>query len=102
MKVLREDNLSRDRAELFAACYEHSVATKRAEVSADWISAIRNLVCPQCGGRMGGRTKEFRCQGQCGTDWRSVWETSSSRSRRPHWRNPVPSVNENFVSERPE
>ena len=31
-------------------------------------------VCPECGGRMGGRTKEFKCQGKCRTDWRDVWE----------------------------
>jgi hypothetical protein len=23
---------------------------------------------------MGGRTKEFKCQGECRTDWREVWE----------------------------
>ena len=38
------------------------------------ISGILNWVCPECGGRMGGRTKEFKCQGECLTDWRDVWE----------------------------
>ena len=28
-------------------------------VSADYLSAILNWVCPECGGRMGGRSKEF-------------------------------------------
>lgn len=46
------------------------------------ISAIRNLVCPQCGGPMGGRTQEFQCQGQCGSDWRSVWEQTSANVLR--------------------
>jgi hypothetical protein len=23
---------------------------------------------------MGGRTKEFKCQGECRTDWGDVWE----------------------------
>ena len=84
MKVLSEDKTSRALVELFAAGYGHSRATTCAEVSANWISAIRNLVCPGCGGRMGGRMKEFQCQGQCGTDWRDVWECAFSRSRRPH------------------
>jgi hypothetical protein len=30
------------------------------------------LVCPQRVGRMGGRGKEFECQGKCQTDWRQV------------------------------
>jgi len=42
--------------------------------SADVISSILNCVCPECGGRMGGRGKEFKCQGECLTDWRQVWE----------------------------
>jgi hypothetical protein len=40
----------------------------------DIISDILNWVCPGCGGRMGGRTQEFKCQGECRTDWREVWE----------------------------
>jgi hypothetical protein len=40
----------------------------------DIISDILNLVCPGCGGRMGGPTQEFKCQGECQTDWRDVWE----------------------------
>ncbi len=42
--------------------------------SADVISGILNWVCPGCGGRMGGRGKEFKCQGECLTDWRLIWE----------------------------
>jgi len=42
--------------------------------SADVISGILNCVCPECGGRMGGRGKEFKCQGECLTDWRQAWE----------------------------
>lgn len=46
-------------------------AIKRAS---DLVSGILNWVCPECGGRMGGHGKEFKCQGKCGTDWRPVWE----------------------------
>jgi hypothetical protein len=42
----------------------------------DILSGILNLVCPECGGRMGGRRKEFKCQGACQTDWREAWESS--------------------------
>lgn len=53
----------------------------------DVISGILNCVCPECGGRMGERGEEFRCQGECLTDWRQAWERASAefgmRSRRP-------------------
>jgi tRNA(Ile2) C34 agmatinyltransferase TiaS len=45
----------------------------------DVISGILNWVCPGCGGRMGGRGKEFKCQGECQTDWRQIWERVSER-----------------------
>jgi hypothetical protein len=45
-----------------------------SQTSEDIISGILNWVCPECGGPMGGRTKEFRCQGECRTDWRDAWE----------------------------
>jgi len=45
-----------------------------ARASADVISGILNWVCPECGGRMGGRGKEFKCQGECQTDWRQIWK----------------------------
>ncbi len=51
-------------------------------VSVEYISAIRNLVCPECGGQMGGRSKEFKCQGRCGRDWRAVWESAFTAPRR--------------------
>jgi hypothetical protein len=41
---------------------------------ADVMSSILNWVCPDCGGRMGGFGKEFKCQGQCQMDWRQVWD----------------------------
>lgn len=54
---------------------------------ANVISGILNCVCPECGGRMGGRGKEFRCQGECLTDWRQAWEQAlaelGARSKRP-------------------
>ena len=46
--------------------------------SADVISDILNWICPECGGRMGGRGQEFRCQGECLTDWRPIWERAIS------------------------
>ena len=46
--------------------------------SLDVISGILNCVCPECGGRMGGHGMEFKCQGQCLADWRSVWEQALS------------------------
>jgi hypothetical protein len=45
------------------------------QTSEDVISGILNWVCPECGGRMGGPTKEFKCQGECRKDWRAVWES---------------------------
>ena len=52
------------------------------DVNADYISAIRNWVCPECGGPMGGRSREFHCHGRCGRDWRSVWESASIEPKR--------------------
>jgi hypothetical protein len=49
------------------------------------ISALRNLVCPLCGGSMMG----FRCLGHCGSDWRQEWEgavCAGSRSEGPRSR----------------
>jgi len=46
-----------------------------SQTSEDIISGILNWVCPECGGPMGGPTKEFKCQGQCRKDWRAVWES---------------------------
>lgn len=51
----------------------------RKRLTADDISAIVNWVCPRCGGRLGGPYQEFRCQGQCGKDWRSDWENNQSK-----------------------
>jgi hypothetical protein len=44
----------------------------------DVVSNILNWICPECGGRLGGRGKEFKCQGECQNDWRPVWERFSS------------------------
>jgi hypothetical protein len=63
---------------------EEKTSTSRRQLglSAELVSAIRNLVCPECGGPMGGRSKEFKCQGECGTDWRPVWERETTALRR--------------------
>jgi hypothetical protein len=47
------------------------------------VSSILNWVCPECGGRMGGRGSEFKCQGECQIDWRQLWEqfVAAGRSR---------------------
>jgi len=42
------------------------------------ISAIRNLVCPLCGGSM----MEFRCLGLCRHDWQQEWERGSEKAKR--------------------
>jgi hypothetical protein len=52
----------------------------------DIISDILNWVCPECGGPMGKRTKEFTCQGECRTDWRDVWECSLRATTLQHLR----------------
>jgi hypothetical protein len=45
-----------------------------SQTSEDIISGILNWVCLECGGPMGGPRREFKCQGECRTDWRDVWE----------------------------
>ena len=59
------------------------------QTTEDIISDILNWVCPECGGPMGGRTKEFKCQGECRTDWRDVWERSLRATTPQH----LPPVN---------
>jgi hypothetical protein len=49
----------------------------------DVVSGILNWICPECGGRMGGRGKEFKCQGDCQKDWRLIWERSFAVRRLP-------------------
>jgi tRNA(Ile2) C34 agmatinyltransferase TiaS len=50
------------------------IRLRAIKATADVVSGILNLVCRECGGRMGGRGKEFKCQGKCQIDWRQVWE----------------------------
>lgn len=50
------------------------VRFSRFNTTQEVISNILNCVCPECGGRMGGPGREFRCQGQCQADWRRFWE----------------------------
>jgi hypothetical protein len=54
--------------------------------SSDVISGILNWVCPGCGGRMGGHGNEFKCQGQCQTDWRQTWERSFRQDPNRIWK----------------
>ncbi len=60
-----------------------SLNMTRVVLNANVLSGILNWVCPGCGGRMGGRGKEFKCQGDCQTDWRQVWEEVLSERRSP-------------------
>ena len=68
----------------------HFMRGSNVRPSRDVISGILNCVCPECGGRMGERGQEFRCQGECLTDWRQAWEQASAelgtRSKRPYRR----------------
>lgn len=41
-------------------------------LNASTISAILNLVCPDCGGSM----MAFRCLGKCCKDWRAEWDAA--------------------------
>lgn len=52
----------------------------RLKTTRELISGILNWVCPECGGRMGGRGEEFKCQGACQIDWRQFWEGSRRRA----------------------
>ena len=54
------------------------------KTTADVVSGILNWICPECGGRMGGRGKEFKCQGQCQEDWRLIWESFFAVRRRTY------------------
>jgi hypothetical protein len=38
-----------------------------------WFSAFL-AGWPESGGRMGGRTKQFKCQDECQRDWCDIWE----------------------------
>jgi hypothetical protein len=57
----------------------YSTAVEGTQLSATDVSAILNWVCPACGGPLGRPTREFKCQGQCGKDWRSDWENNQSK-----------------------
>jgi len=54
----------------------HSGAAQNRCLTAYDVSSILNLICPRCGGPLGGLSKEFRCQGLCRKDWRPDWESS--------------------------
>jgi len=55
----------------------HSEAAQNGCLTAYDVSSILNLICPSCGGPLGGLSEEFRCQGLCRRDWRPEWESSS-------------------------
>ena len=86
---------SKESRKLFFARWRMQIISRTTVVeTADLISGILNWVCPGCGGKMGGPGKEFKCQGECLTDWRLIWERmvsahssapSKSRSDRFGW-----------------
>ena len=55
----------------------HSGAAQNRPLTAYDVSSILNLICPGCGGPLGGLSEEFRCQGLCRKDWRPDWENAS-------------------------
>jgi tRNA(Ile2) C34 agmatinyltransferase TiaS len=60
----------------------HTTASSFKPIAAV-VSNILNWVCPECGGRMGGKGLEFKCQGRCQTDWRELWNCIVSQSYIP-------------------
>jgi hypothetical protein len=54
-----------------------------AKPSSDVMSGILNCVCPECGGSMGAVGREFKCQGECRTDWRHIWDQFLSAGTNP-------------------
>src|SRR5882724_11866453 len=39
-------------------------------------SAIVNCLCPECGGAIELYSKQLRCLGRCGKQWRAIWESA--------------------------
>jgi hypothetical protein len=54
----------------------HSGTGTETSLTANDVSYILNLICPRCGGPLGGALKAFDCQGHCRKDWRPEWEGS--------------------------
>jgi hypothetical protein len=54
----------------------HSETVVVSPLTSNDVSYILNLICPRCGGSLGGPSQEFKCQGHCRTDWRHAWESS--------------------------
>lgn len=59
-----------------------SSSAKELSLTANDISYIVNLICPNCGGPLGGRAEAFRCQGQCRRDWRPAWRENAPKQSR--------------------
>lgn len=54
----------------------NSVTVQATLLSSSEVSSILNLICPRCGGPLGGRSNEFKCQGLCRKDWHGEWQSS--------------------------
>ena len=62
---------------------QSTAVTTRLLTAAD-VSSILNLICPRCGGPLGGFAEEFKCQGYCRTDWRTAWVTAVQVHPKAH------------------
>ena len=67
---------------------QSTAVTTRFLTPAD-VSSILNLICPGCGGPLGGFGEEFKCQGYCRTDWHTAWASSGPRSAHAHTISPL-------------
>lgn len=54
----------------------HSRPVTETSLTASDFSYIVNLICPRCGGPLGGALTAFTCQGRCRKDWRPEWEAA--------------------------
>src|ERR1700685_4663284 len=73
------------------------IRLSRFKASAEVVSSILNWVCPECGGRMGGRGSEFECHGERQIDWRQLWEQVLAAGRPTR----VPSMQRPQIPGRP-
>ena len=54
-------------------------------------SAIVNCLCPECGGAIELHSNQFRCLGQCGKQWRAIWESTKVDAAQPRSSDNLPS-----------
>ena len=64
----------------------HSAAVLNNLLTPNEVSSILNLICPHCGGPIGGLSKELRCEGLCCIDWRPAWDSTSMKANAKRMR----------------